>query len=175
MRFLNRFVLWLFAALLAAGCVDAAGRPLDPWALRAAFTCPVTQPNGATPPGERPSSGYHGNGALWTALWPGGVVHIPAQNVQGDGRLSMKWPWWRGAEGALTITGWRLDAPAAPLAASIPDGYGVTGFQATGLLFASPGCWEVTGHVGGPASDKMSRALTFITLVVADAAPAPAR
>jgi hypothetical protein len=37
-------------------------------------TCEITAPNGETPPGERPSPGHHGNGALWTALWSDGTV-----------------------------------------------------------------------------------------------------
>jgi hypothetical protein len=38
-------------------------------------------------------------------------------------------------------------------------GYDETGFQPTVVLFAGPGCWEVTGRVGGAT-------LTFVTLVV---------
>jgi hypothetical protein len=156
----------LILALLATGCVDVTGRPLA--AMSAALVCPVTPPNGATPAGELPADVYLGNGVLWTALWPDGVVHIDPQNIQSDGRLGMKWPWWRGVTGPLTITGRRLDAPAAALAAHIPEGYGASGFQATGLLFATTGCWEVTGQVGGAT-------LTFVTLVVLDAAPTAAR
>jgi hypothetical protein len=36
---------------------------------------------------------------------------------------------------------------------------GDIGFQATALIFPTPGCWEVTGHVG-------STTLTFVTRVV---------
>ena len=122
-------------------------------------SCPVTLPNGNTPPGEQPSPTYHGNGLLWTALWPDGLVLIPLQMVQPDGTLSMKWGWWRGVNGPLTITGRRLDAPASPLGAEIPNGYGDTGFQAGGLIFPTEGCWEVTGQVG-------QAELTFVVYVV---------
>ena len=71
----------------------------------------------------------------------------------------MKFPWVRGVRGKLTIQGKRLDAPAPPLRAHIPDGYGDTGFQATGIIFPSEGCWEVTGKVGDSS-------LTFVTRVV---------
>lgn len=161
-------LLALLVALLGAGCADAAGRPVDAAALQRGLVCRVTSPNGAAPAGELPADVYLGNGALWTALWPDGVVHIPAQNIQSDGRLWMKWPWWRGVAGPLTITGRRLDAPAAPLAASIPEGYGATGFQATGLEFAAPGCWQVTGRVGDAT-------LTFVTWVAVDIASTSAR
>jgi len=62
----------------------------------------------------------------------------------------MKFPFWRGesVRGELLITGRRLDGVAGPLTAEIPEGYGETGFQATGLVFASEGCWEVTASAG---------------------------
>ena len=113
--------------------------------------CPVTVANGNTPPGERQSAFHHGNGALWTGLWPEGkVVFQPGGSgfIYPDGSLSMKFPWWRGVVGELTIDGRRLDAPAPPLRASIPDGYFGT-FQASSLIFPTEGCWEVTG--GGQA------------------------
>jgi hypothetical protein len=79
----------------------------------------------------------------------------------------MKWPWWRLARGPLTIEGRRLDGAAAPLRAHIPAGYGQTGFQSSGLLFASPGCWEVTGHLG-------EATLSFVTMVIrTGAGPVP--
>jgi hypothetical protein len=58
----------------------------------------------------------------------------------------------------LRIEGERLDAPAPPLRAEIPDGYGTTGFQPTGLIFPTKGCWKVVGSVG-------SARLTFVVLV----------
>ncbi len=58
-----------------------------------------------------------------------------------------KFPWWRAVHGALTIQGRRLDASAPPLQAIIPEGYGDSGFQASGLIFPTEGCWEVTGKV----------------------------
>lgn len=122
--------------------------------------CPVTIANGQTPPGERPSPGMHGNGMLWTALWSEGtVVFRPGGSgfVLPDGALQMKFPWWRGVRGPLTIEGRRLDAAAPSLRARIPSGYSGS-FQATGLIFPTPGCWEVTGRVG-------SASLTFVVAV----------
>jgi hypothetical protein len=95
-------------------------------------------------------------------LWPDGTVSFrkggPGQ-VLPDGALAMKLPWQRGIRGKLAIRGRRLDAPAAPLRADIPDGYGDIGFQATALIFPTPGCWEVTGKVGNAE-------LTFVTRVL---------
>jgi hypothetical protein len=72
----------------------------------------------------------------------------------------MKFWWWRPEKGgSLEISGHRLDAPAAPLRASVPIGYDGQHFQATGLIFPTQGCWEVTGRVGDAS-------LTFVTLVL---------
>src|SRR5262249_50685765 len=118
--------------------------------------CRVTKPNGNTPPGERPSPHFHGGDGLWTALWRDEPSAPDA--VLGDGSLSMKWPWGRGVKGKLTIAGRRLDGSALPLRANIPDGYGDTGFQPTGLIFPTEGCWEVIGRVG-------EASLTFVVRV----------
>jgi hypothetical protein len=124
--------------------------------------CDTTKPNGNAPPGERPSSNFHGGAGIWTVLWPDGrVVFEPGGPgfVLEDGSLAMKFPWWRGVKGKLIIEGRRLDSSAPPLRANIPDGYGDTGFQATSLIFSTPGCWEVTGRVG-------KASLTFVVHVI---------
>ncbi len=123
-----------------------------------AEACPVTRPNGQTPPGEARSPDHHGNGALWTALPPDGKIWAGPNNIMPDGSIDVKFPWWRGVRGLLTISGRRLDVPAPPLRADIPD-YGLTGFQASGVIFPTEGCWEVTGRVD-------STSLTFVTLVL---------
>lgn len=95
------------------------------------------------------SDGKFGNDSLYTILGssitfrPGGAGAVLA-----DGSLSMKYMWWRLRNGKLTIEGHRLDDTAPPLRASIPDGYGDIGFQATSLIFPTPGCWEVIASVG---------------------------
>ncbi len=125
--------------------------------------CPVTLPNGNMPPDEQPAPEFYGNGELWTVLWPNGTIVMGPQNVESDGSLSMKFVWTRGVQGQLSIEGRRLDAVVPPLRASIPDGYGDSGIQATTLIFPTEGCWEVTGRVGHAA-------LTFVTRVIKDAA-----
>jgi hypothetical protein len=108
--------------------------------------CKVTKPNGNTPPGETPSPKFHGGDGLWISLWR----DTPSEpdDMLDDGSMSMKFPWWRGVKGKLTIEGRRLDGSAPPLRSIIPDGYGDTGFQPTGLIFPTEGCWEVVGKVG---------------------------
>lgn len=136
--------------------VDIAGTP-----VATPTACPVTVPNRSNPPGHRGPGGY-GNARLWTNLWMWGEgeVPVPPTHVLPDGSLGdLKWSWYRYVPGRLTIEGHRLDAPAPPLRAHVLDGYGDLGFQVTGLIFPTGGCWEVTGMVG-------ETRLTFVTFVV---------
>ncbi len=126
--------------------------------------CPVTLPSHVGPPGASPRDFFgwgdsYGNGKLWVGgLWPGGVINADAGFINRDGSVGMKFGWWRAAPGKLRITGRRLDAPAPPARGIVPDGYGQTGFQASGVDFPTEGCWEVTGALP-------TTRLTFVTLV----------
>ena len=175
-RPINLQFLWFLAALTLTACTwiapptPALERPgTDGPAAATAIAalanhplppadCPVTQPNGRTPPGEQAFPQHHGNDALLTALWPNGVVLIDPGMVMPDGTLGMKWPWWRLTPGKLSVEGRRLDEEAPPLEFDASDGYGDSGFQPSGLLFPTEGCWEVTGRVGDGS-------LTFVTWV----------
>jgi len=107
------------------------------------------------------SASAYGNGSLWVGgLWANGVVIMTRDDVGPDGRLGMKFGWYRLTNGYLTITGRRLDAPAPPASGlTFPGGYGLTGFNASGVIFPTEGCWQVTGRVGRVA-------LTFVTFVI---------
>lgn len=162
-------------ALVAAGAAPSprsvpaaptsAPLPSPPALAPAAHaTCPVTQPNGDVPPGSGNPDyvGGYGSDALWTNLWmwgEGPVRVAPDPARAGETVGPGKWAWYRYVPGRLTIEGKRLDAPAPPLQAAIPDGYGALGFQVSGISFPTPGCWEVTGRVGDAS-------LTFVVLVV---------
>lgn len=115
--------------------------------------CPVTEPNGMTPPGEQSNPLHHGNGDIYTALWPDGIIPFSANGpgtIRADGSLLMKFPWWRGegVSGPLQIRGRDLSGGLGEVSAEIPEGYGETGFQASGLVFPEEGCWEITATVG---------------------------
>jgi hypothetical protein len=160
------------AAVLNSITVATAGEASDratPSPAATPFDCPISQPNGNDPPSEaivagRGPGGY-GNDALWTSLtmWSEQPGLVPAPNdahLQPDGSVNgLKWAWYRYVPGTLTIEGRRLEAPAPPLEAWVPDGYGDQGFQVSGITFPSNGCWEVTGHVG-------ENSLTFVVLVI---------
>lgn len=134
-------------------------------------SCHVTSPNGIVAGTTERHEDSYGNSLLSLGpfgLWPDGtVVFKPggAGFITKEGGLGMKFGWTRGARGRLKITGRRLDGDAPPLQSRIPCCYGEsgeTGFQATALVFSTPGCWEVTGQVGEREDSK----LTFVTRVV---------
>jgi hypothetical protein len=168
-------MLSLVASGLVPGGAAAAAHPhadksADAQTAFESSSCPVTTPNNLGRTGSL-GGGDHGNEALATSLWSAGFVEFKPGGsgcVEPDGYLGMKWPWWRSVSGALTIEGQRLDGSAGPLRVHVPKGYGETGFQATGLLFDGPGCWEVTGRVGNAS-------LSFVTLVAKTAEGPAAR
>ena len=170
---------WFVVVVVVAFSGVPNGIAQTPSEADSTFACPVTVPNGRTyteaklaplltrrnaPTITDPNGtplGNHGNDALSTGLWPDGTVVFKQSGpgyVLDDGALMMKFWWWRLVPGQLTFEGRRLDAPAPPLRARVPEGYGPIGFQSTGLIFPTPGCWEVTGRVG-------EKTLTFVTQV----------
>jgi len=119
--------------------------------------CPITHPNGSPPPGSTFGSEFHGNGSIWVGVWDANVV---VWKADADGSVTAKFGWWRAVPGKLRIEGRRLDGAAPPLVGHVPDGYGDSGFQSSGITFPTAGCWQVTGRVGDAS-------LTFVTLVLA--------
>ena len=55
-----------------------------------------------------------------------------------------------------------MDGDTSPLRAEVPGGYGEVGFQASALVFPTPGYWQVNAQVG----DRTDSQLTFVTKVV---------
>jgi hypothetical protein len=86
---------------------------------------------------------WYGRGSLWAAV--PGLDWFGSMDAT-TGRIWMKIGWWRLGPGELAIAARRLDG-AGTATADVPDGYGETGLQATGLGFSSPGCWLVTGRL----------------------------
>ncbi len=78
------------------------------------------------------------------------------------GWLHAKVSWMRAAKGQLKIAGNRIDGEAPPLQVRIPDGYDEIGFQPSGLLFSTPGCWRITAQIG----DLTDSRLTFVMKIV---------
>ena len=137
-----------------------------PLTREAMAACPVSLPNGKSPPYEADFNLGNETETIFTIPWPGGKLiftpHGPGFKYA-DGSLEMKWPWYRTVPGDLIISGERLDAKAPPMPRITlrgpGDGYGETGFHPSGLLFPGEGCWRVTAQVG-------TESLMFVTLVV---------
>jgi len=154
-----------FVLLLLTAVNDSEGGQVSAAPSQPTVACAVTTPNGIVAGGEQRDPTSHGNRQVSVGpfgLWPDGTVIFKpggAGFVTRDGSLGMKFGWRRGVPGQLRIEGRRLDAPASPLRAEVPNGYGDLGFQATYVIFSTPGCWEVTGRVGDAS-------VTFVTMVV---------
>jgi hypothetical protein len=154
----------VFAVWLLTETSGSAQQPAGAPRIQGDVDCAVTSPNGIAA-GEKNETGSYGNAQVSVGpfgLWPNGTVIFKpggAGFVETDGALGMKFGWRRGVPGKLTIDGHRVDATAPPLRAEVPDGYGDRGFQATYVIFPTPGCWEVTGRVGDAK-------VTFITRVI---------
>jgi len=141
------------AVTLALGCaaLGATG------SSAAKAQCKPTLPGRMALPASSPAAGFnYGTAALRVQLgWPKGTLAagiLPDGGsraiVEENGSIHAKLGWWRGVPGALRITGRRLDADAPPLRAHVPTGYGPRGFQPTGLVFPTIGCWQVVGQLG---------------------------
>lgn len=153
----HRFGLVL--GILAVATLGAEAQQVAP-PDRPVAACPVTTPNGIVA-GDPHSYGHQQLAVGPFGLWPDGtVVFKPggAGFVTSNGALGMKFGWTRGVRGHLTIEGRRLDAPAPPLRSEVPKAYGDLGFQATYVIFSTPGCWEVTARVSDAS-------LIFVTMV----------
>jgi hypothetical protein len=138
---------WVFLASALSIVTACGGGPAG------SSPCQVTQPNGLAPAGEAPSDLWFEQNGLTTVLWPQGtIVFQPGGpgEIRDNGDLAMKFPFTRGpgVVGALDISGRRLDGQSLPAFGEIPDGYGDTGFQASAIVFPSPGCWEITVRAG---------------------------
>ena len=156
-------ILTIVLATTSAGETREGYLPTQNEQSQTAQPCNVTEPNNVIADGGEPNRGSFGNSKLSLGpfgLWKDGtVVFRPggAGFVTPEGWLGMKFGWQRSVRGRVTVTGRRVDGPAPPLRAESGTRRD-TGFQATYLIFTTPGCWEVTGSVGDAS-------LTFITRV----------
>jgi len=152
------------ALVVVSAASGARAQPL----LSTEPPCDVTVPNGVVAGTTEPQGGSYGNALLSVGpfgLWAAGtIVFKPggAGFVLPDGALNMKFGWMRAIPGKLNVSGRRIDSEAPALRSDIPCCYDPTGFQASALIFPTPGCWEVSALIG----DRQDSKLTFVTKVV---------
>jgi hypothetical protein len=160
----------LCSSLAACGGGSATRRGTAAQAVASAAArvagCPVTLPNGRTPPGEQPSREDHGNGALWTGLPPDGTIVAGRPFVRPDGSMRIKFPWWGSlrADAELNIISTSLHPRGRVARSTISPGLtGAPHFWASAIIFPSDGCWRVAASAGHAS-------LTFVVRVVRDRA-----
>jgi TonB family protein len=144
---------------IAAGALGARGSMTSGTA--ATVVCEATMPVAERPPNDPHASPFLGD---WYAnadrtMWASGGGPVP-------GTLRTKVLWVRPAGSELTISARRLDGDAGPADVLVPSGYQWT-YQASGLTFSTPGCWQITGTAGG-------KTLQFV-LNIANPNPGPVR
>jgi hypothetical protein len=130
----------------------------------AANDCPVTEPAWVKPPDDTavdgsPAYGHYFVNADQSIMASAGWV-FDQEYLLAERENGIKMGWFRPAGATLEITGQRLDGDSPPLEAIIPCCY-PTRFQASGLIFPTEGCWEITAK----AAD---RELSFVVSVTPD-------
>lgn len=157
---------WRTVPTSARPALARATAAVKPFAASRSWVgCAVTDVRGRRPPDPALPSFNYGNAKIRVSYVPkdGHLVagRLPGggwrATINDDGSIDAKFGWWRAGSGKIRISGRRLDGPAPPLRTHVPDGYSA-GFQATGLIFPTTGCWRVTGRYGGAS-------LTFTMLV----------
>jgi hypothetical protein len=118
-------------------------------------TCALTKSNHRpTPNGAYGRTFNHGNGGIWVVVPPRGTYDRGWGTVSRGG-LTAKVAWYSVVPaGAIAIESRRLDR-SAPVWRGRATQIGAV--QTSGVRFASPGCWRVTGRVGGKALSYIVR------------------
>lgn len=142
-----RSILCVFLVLLLPSGASAADS--------VASACPATKSVRATPPKD-PNADPFGSGPWYVnadrSIWAGwDAVRMRA------GERGNKVLWIRPSGTELLISARRLDGTSGKFNASVPCCY-PTGFQASGLYFSDPGCWEISAKAAASS-------LTFVTWV----------
>lgn len=169
-RWLRSLVYILLVSLLMTSCQAGSnlvsGAPLKtPETVRSEGKtegdCPETSPTWVKPPEDsavldEPAYSYYivnEDQSIWASAWYSGEEKYNLHATEEGNKVG----WFRPEGAQMEITGRRIDGEAPPMQAEIPCCY-PTRFQATGLYFPEPGCWEITAKAGGSQ-------LTFVVTV----------
>jgi hypothetical protein len=125
-------LLWGQATLLQAGVILSADKD-----------CPVSPTTT-----ERPENA---NTAAFSRMWYrslDGRIWASAPGLQSYRPEGNKVLWVKPSGSQLEVKGRRLDGQAALLQVHIPGGY-ADDYQASGVTFPTPGCWEIEAKADG--------------------------
>ena len=150
-------LVYLLLSLFLGGCMASGTTGQS----SSSAICPVTDPMWAKPPQDAAVEGspafghYYVNQdrSIWASAWWTGEE----ADYLRAGEAGIKIGWFRPAGATLEISGQRLDGDAPPLDAHVPCCY-PTQFQATGLVFPTEGCWEISARAA-------ERELSFVVRV----------
>jgi hypothetical protein len=150
-----RRVAVLLVAMVAALALGLSQVGPAAESATAAGTCAVTKPNyRPTPNGAYGRTFNHGNGGIWVVVPPRGMYDRGWGTVSRRGLIA-KVAWYSIVPaGAIAIEARRLDR-SAPVWRGRATQIGAV--QTSGVRFADPGCWRVTGRVGGKALSYVVR------------------
>jgi hypothetical protein len=144
-------------ALLCIGLIASPLAIAIPAGASPPASCAVTETVMETPPQDANADPF-GPGPWYVnsdrSIWAG----FTAAWMKAGGRGN-KVMWIRPAGTTLIVAARQLDGASGRFEARIPCCY-PTGFQASGLRFSEPGCWEVSARAGNSS-------LTFVTRVLA--------
>ena len=121
-------------AVSPAPAEQPAARPED---------CPLTAPV-SWRPSDAPGRDPLPHGPYFRS--PDGRIATSAQPHWHTG--GMKVLWLKPVGSRLEVSGRRLEGPAPPLRAEVPQGY-PGDYQASGVFFPTSGCWEVEARADG--------------------------
>jgi hypothetical protein len=109
------------------------------------MTCDTTPFSEIPPQDEHMASftrwWYHEDG-IWAGLAP------PYDGRWYAGPPALKVLWFTETEGALEIAGQQLEGPLR-VSAEVAPGYESFRYQPSSIVVPEPGCWEISGSVGG--------------------------
>lgn len=152
-------------AVLCRRCGTFVVRRSERLEIETTPSCPVTLPNGNRPLGQPRELSWYGNGFLWAGLARDGTYTVPADQVGADGTVGNKLLWVTTPRAAKpTISGERIDAPAAPLhVLGVNTG---SSSHMSPVGFPTAGCWRVRARLG-------DLSLVYVVQVVVEEAPRP--
>jgi hypothetical protein len=138
----------LISGVFLASCTSPGVKGSGAISTAATIDCQVTKPAWAKPPEDSavqgaPEFGYYymnEDRSIWaSALWPEkDEYHLRAGE-------DVKVGWFRPAGTELVLNGQRIDGQAPPLEFDVPCCY-PTQFQASGVIFPTPGCWKISAR-----------------------------
>lgn len=135
------------AQQVKSGLTAPGKPPAETQNTQGANKCPVSPTTT-----DRPANA---NTAAWSRIWyrsPDSQIWASAPGLSYLDAGGDKVLWAKPMGSDLHAEGHRLDGDAPPLQVDMPGGYEDMDYQASGVTFSAPGCWEITAWATGGQS-----------------------